>query len=127
MKFRYKVTPHREAFVDYIQYNIKIQKYNDTPIFHWATLETVELRQVLLELNIDAFGNFHYFSSISEKSVYDELSKYGSMDEIMIKYITNIILKRLQKEKTNQQCGNMIAEFVVTNGWKTIEIKENET
>lgn len=127
MRFRYKVASRRKAFTNYTQYNITIQQYNNTPIFHWKTIAEVELRRVLFELDIHAFGDFNYWSSISEKSVYNELSKYSSMDEVMIKYITDIILKRLQKEDTNRQCDDMIAKFVLTKGWKTIEIKENKT
>jgi hypothetical protein len=128
MKFRYRVTS-RDPYLylsAYTEYNITIQEYTSS-IFHWKTVKIIELRQLLNKLHKDEFEEFEYYYSIPEAVVYDVLKKYNSMDEIIMKYITNVILKERRQAEDAKQNDNAIAKFVVTNGWKTIEIKENET
>lgn len=125
MIFRYKVTSRENYYLNYTEYNIKIQKHTSS-IFHWETVEDIELRQLLDKIHKDEFGEFHYYSSIPETAVYDVLKKYNSMDEIIMKYITDVILKNYRDQEKAKQVDKAIGKFVMTNGWKTIEIKENE-
>jgi hypothetical protein len=126
MIFRYKIWSHQDSFSKYVEYNIIIQKHTSS-IFHWETVAEVELRSALNRIGELPFQEFNYFSDVPIALVYDELKKYKSMDEIIMKYITKIILKRIQKQNDEERYNDMISKFVLTKGWKTIEIKENET
>lgn len=126
MKFRYCVTSYRSTWSNYTEYNITIQEYTSS-IFHWKTIKIIELRQLLDKLHQDEFEKFNYYCSIPETVVYDVLKKYSSMDEIIMKYIIDVIFKARRKAEDAKKNDDAIAEFVLTKGWKTIEIKENKT
>ena len=126
MLYRYKITSDYDEFNEFTKFNIRIQRYNKTHMLHWSNVERVELRQVLNKLNPCQFNVYEYYSQIPTRAIYCELSKYQSMDELIMKYITNIVLPREEGQKCEQNYEDMIYDFVLTKKWKTIEIKENE-
>lgn len=125
MIFKYKVVSYKSDWDVYRKHDIIICEHTSR-IFHWEKIEMIELRELLCELHKDEFKNFEYYSQIPEAIIYDVLKKYNSMDEIIMKYITDVILRKRRKADNIRQEENVIQEFVATNGWKTIEIKENE-
>ena len=55
----------------------------------------------------------------------DVLKQYKDIDEIVTKYIQKEIEVKDMENKQNKHADE-IDNLVVTNGWNTIEIKENE-
>lgn len=126
MLFRYKITmcgydAFAKVYHGYaIRYYVEIQYFNqDAKIFKWKKFADQRLCCIL-----DALGH-------DEEEMYlmqdfeDVLKQYKDIDEIMSKYIQKEIKDRDMESKHNQH-EDEIDNFVVTNGWNTIEIKENE-
>lgn len=127
MKFRYKVEVRPVRHLDSTKYSIVIQEYTGSLFHKWITLETVELCDVLTELNPKDFNEYEVaYWNIPESIIYDELSKYNSMDEIVMKYIIKEALKNKKIKEHKKECWKLINKFVQPNKWRTIEIKENE-
>jgi hypothetical protein len=80
--------------------------------FHNTTLH-----RVLLYFNHDAKID-------TADAVYNELKKYGSMKELMVKCITELVKNKLKEKDIQQQ----LKEFILADnkGWTTVEVKENE-
>lgn len=126
MKFRYKVECNHNCIFNCTRYDVKIQRFHKLFMFHWHTVDNVELRYILYRLNKNAFNDFTYLEYAPEEFIYNELSKYTSMDELIMKYVTNVVLEKFKEREKNKKCDDLICEFVLTDNWKTIEIKENE-
>ena len=127
MKFRYKITSQYMSHLDSTQYNITIQEYIGLRFHKWTTLETVDLCDVLTEISSELFNEYQVaYWSIPASVLYDELNKYNSMDEIVMKYIMKVALKHKKVNKQEKECWKLIDKFVQPNQWRTIEIKENE-
>lgn len=120
MKFRYKVDKVSKSD----RYYIKIQKRNQSRFLPWEEVAYEELRTILWSLNdnIDYFA----FHGVPASALYDELSKYSSMAEVVMEYIHQEILKDDKIQVHEALCENLIDKFVLTNGWKTIEVEENK-
>lgn len=125
MRFRYKVYIKRNAYTRN-GYYVKIQEHTGWPIFQWETVLDEALGYVLHKINPGTFTGYSYVFEIPNKDIYDELKQYKSVEEIIMKYIKNVILKDYQEKRNNDLCDDLIGKFVLTNGWNTIEIKENE-
>lgn len=126
MTFRYKVNSSYDKLWHYTKHDVKIQRYKNSRIFKWRTVADDELRYILYRLNKEAFKDFIYAQNIPEELIYNELIKYKSMDEVVMKYITDVVLEKFKAQEKNEQCNDMICKFVSTNDWKTIEIKESD-
>lgn len=123
MKFRYKVERNYNYSSNYATYDVKIQRHYK---LFWRTVDNIELRFILYRLNKNAFKDFTFLVKVPEEFIYNELSKYTSMGELVMKYVTSVVFERFKETKKNKNCDDLICEFVSTDNWKTIEIKENE-
>ena len=127
MKFRYKVKTKYEFYPDIKRYKIIIQQYNPyLRLFKWETKCDGYLEQFVFELNPDEFKDIEYTWEIKTKEIYRELQSYKSMDEAIMKYITDIVIPRDKNNIKKDQQDEWIRDFVLTKGWKTIEIKEDK-
>lgn len=117
MKFRYKVK--YDPFFGWENPVIKIQRYY--PLFFgigvWLSLPADHLKNMIDYIDPDA-------DTSPSEQLYKTLKNYGTMQEFMMKYITEISMEDLQKENIEKQ----LKEFVLADGdnWTTIEVKENE-
>ena len=125
MKFRYKVYIKHDAYFGN-RYYVKIQEHTGWLIFQWETVLDEALGYVLHKINPGTFTGYSYVSEIPNKDIYDELKQYKSIEEIIMKYINQVILKDYQEKRNDEMCDELIGKFVLTNGWKTIEVEENE-
>lgn len=129
MVFRYKVkTKYQDIFYPKLRkYKVIIQQYNPySRLFKWDTKCDEYLEQFVFELNPDEFKDIEYTWEIKTKEIYRELQSYKSMDEAIMKYITDIIIPRDKNNIKKDQQDEWIRDFVLTKGWKTIEIKEDK-
>lgn len=120
MKFRYKV----RKIQDSERYSVQIQQYTGLRFFQWETVEEIELRSILWSLNDNM--DYFVFHGVPASALYDELTKYSSMDEVIMKYILKEVLKDKKIKEHEDLCESLVDKFVLTNGWKTIEVEENE-
>jgi hypothetical protein len=81
---------------------------------------------MLYELNDNAFNGYTYLAFVPNTCIYEELKKYSSIEEVIMKYINNIVLPKYKEEKDNDNTYDLIGKFALTNEWKTIEVKEND-
>ena len=127
MKFRYKVKAKYEDifYPELRKYKVIIQQYNPySRLFKWDTKCDEYLEQFVFELNPDAFKGIQYTWEIKTKEIHRELQNYKSMDEAIMKYITDIIIPRDKNNIKKDQQNEWIENFVLTKGWKTIEINK---
>jgi len=126
MLFRYKITKSREYFgnLALIHYNVEIQKYNkDNMIFKWQTHKETTLKSITEILSQDyCFSGFE--NALVEIS--DSISKYGGINNMVSEYIRKVIMRDMKIEDKMIDAEKLIDNIVLTNGWNTIEIKENE-
>lgn len=129
MLFRYKITKSTEyefSSLTRIHYDVKIEYYNaGATFFPWKRFHSTTLKAIAQKYT--RYDFLPYTDGINE--VYNFISKYENMDQIMEKYITDIKREKDIEDKNNQDARakeNMIDEFILLNKWKTIEIKENE-
>ena len=126
MLFRYKITKwyDRIGGMYFIHYNTKIQKYNpNNSIFKWETCKDTTLKSI-----VELLSNEYVLSDFENglQEIADTISKYGSVDKVISEYIWKIIIKDMQLEEHMDNVENSLDDLVLTNGWKTIEFKENE-
>lgn len=129
MKFRYKVKAKYEDifYSELIKYKVIIQQYNPySRLFKWDTKCDEYLEQFVFELNPNEFQDIEFTWAIKTDQVCRELQNYKSMDEAIMKYIKNVIIPRNENISKNEKTSKWIKDFVLTKGWKTIEIKEDE-
>lgn len=124
MIFRYKITPKYDEYYEY-HYMVKIQKYNSR-FPHWRTICDEMLRKILSELNTEAFNEVDMLWSVTPTMLLRELERYDSVESVIMKYITDVIIKREEKNNADASAQETLEKLVITNGWKTIEIKEND-
>lgn len=129
MLFRYKITKSTEyefSNLTKIHYDVKIEYYNaGATFFRWKHFNSTTLKAIAQKYT--RYDFLPFTDGINE--VYNFISKYENMDQIMEKYITDIKREKDIEDKNNQDTKakeNMIDEFILLNKWKTIEIKENE-
>ena len=125
MKFRYKIYAKHDVY-DGNEYYVKIQKHTGWPIFQWEIILDEVLPCVLYRINHNAFNRYSSVRNIPNKNIYDELKQYKSVEEIIMKYINQVILPNYKEEQNDSTCYELIGKFVLTNGWKTIDVKEND-
>lgn len=118
MKFRYKVK-YNDPFFSWDNPIIKIQRYY--PLLFgvgiWLSLPSYRLQSIIDYIDPDA-------DTSPSCRLYETLSKYGTMQELMMKYFTKISMEDLQQENIEKK----LKEFILAdnNAWTTIEVKENE-
>ena len=126
MLFRYKIEECVAESIDRgfhgpaVGYRVTIQYYNPSAkLFKWRYFKTTKLYNVLTKLKHPTYK----IETID--GLFDTLQQYNNIGEIMFKYIKKIMedndYKQYQKD-VEDKVGNL----VITNGWNTIEIKENE-
>lgn len=128
MLFRYKITKSHEwihSALSKVHYNVTIQYYDASSLFSWKNFDTTTLKEIAQKYS--RFKFLPYTDGVNE--VYNFISEYNSMDEIMEKYITDIKNEKLSQAAYDQESKikeNKIDKLVLTNNWNTIEIKENK-
>lgn len=129
MLFRYKITKSTEyefSSLTRIHYDVKIEYYNAEAMFsRWKHFNSTTLKAIAQKYT--RYNFLPYTDGINE--VYNFISKYENMDQIMEKYIMDIKREEDIKYKNNQEARakeKTIDEFILLNKWNTIEIKENE-
>lgn len=126
MLFRYKIEKCVYESLDHalcgpgVGYRVTIQYYKpDARLFKWRHFDSHKLFYVLNKIK-------HAQCDIdTNDGLFNVLQQYNDTGEIMLKYIKKLMeddkYKRYQKD-----VGNKIGNLVLTNGWNTIEIKENK-
>jgi hypothetical protein len=129
MLFRYKITKSTEyefSSLTRIHYDVRIEYYNArSTFFPWKHFHSTTLKAIVQKYT--SYNFLPYTDGINE--VYNFISKYENMDQIMEKYITDIKKEKDIENQNNQKSidrENMIDEFILLNKWNTIEIKEND-
>lgn len=126
MLFRYKVEKCGYDNIDYIfhgpgiEYRVAIQYYKpNAKWFKWRYFDTNKLCYVMNKLG-------HCTDDIDDNNgLFSVMQKYDNVGDIMLKYIKKIMEDNDYKKHQND-ISSKIDDFVVTNDWNTIEIKENE-
>jgi len=124
MIFRYRIEFVND-FCGNEFYHVDIQKYN-LKFPHWKTAAKSSLRDILLEINADAFNNHKYLSCVKYEELLEEIQKYASIEDIITRYIMNVVIKHEKEINNEMSVKETIDKLVLTNGWKTIEVKEND-
>lgn len=126
MLFRYKITMCNYDSFDKVchgyavRYNVEIQYFNQkAKALKWRLFADKRLCCILNELGHDE----NWVLSVTDFE--DVLKQYKDIEEIMVKYIKKEIVAKDMEDQKNKH-ANEIDNLVVTNGWNTIEIKENE-
>lgn len=117
MIFRYKVK-HKSGIDN--NYYVEIQEYNENArIFRWKTIAKPTLRKMVYEVgNIDVDGTWE----VTVAEVYTVLSKYNCMGDFVKKYIIDMLLPSYEEQKYT----DWVTNFISTNNWELIEIKEDK-
>lgn len=120
MQFRYKVTPDYFGSVN-LYYRVKIQRYHKCYFGYWETIYNDSLQYLLKKINTYAFDGYKYLCNVSQEDLYNELQQYKSMNDIIMTYIHATI----KTDKCKSKYTELIEQFVLTNKWVTLDIKEN--
>jgi hypothetical protein len=92
-------------------------------IFKWQTHKETTLKSITEILSQDyCFSGFE--NALVEIS--DSISKYGGINNMVAEYIRKVIMRDMKIEDKMIDAEKLIDNIVLTNGWNTIEIKENE-
>ena len=126
MLFRYKIETCAYDTLDCVfhgpgvGYRVVVQYYKpDAKLFKWKHFKSTKLNFVLNRLGHDDD------SIINSIGLSNVLHEYNNTGEIMFKYIKQIIADNDAK-KLQEMIDDQIDNLVLTTGWNTIEIKENE-
>ena len=126
MLFRYKIETCAYETLDCVfhgpgvGYRVTIQYYKpDAKLFKWRHFKSTKLNCVLNRLGHDDDSMINYIG------LSDVLHTYNNIGEIMLKYIKKI-MEDNNHEKMHKMIENQTDNLVLTTGWNTIEIKENE-
>lgn len=132
MIFRYKITPYYDFFQRYY-YRVKIQEYS-TKFPHWRkVIYDVTIQEILYEINEWPFrykidpdrASKTDLNLLSFKDILEEIQKYDSIESIIMKYIIDVIMKQKKRECAEETVRDTLDKLIITKGWNTIEVKEN--
>lgn len=132
MIFRYKITPYYDFFQRYY-YRVKIQEYS-TKFPHWRkVIYDVTIQEILYEINEWPFrykidpdhASKTDLNFLSFKDILEEIQKYDSIESIIMKYIIDVIMKQKKRECAEETVRDTLDKLIITKGWNTIEVKEN--
>lgn len=125
MIFRYKITPYCD-FLQRYYYRVQIQEYS-TKFQHWRkVVHNVTIQKILYDINEYAFKYKTNLSYVSFEDILEEVQKYDSIENIIMKYIIDVIMKQKKKECAEETFRDVLDKLIITKDWNTIEIKENE-
>lgn len=126
MLFRYKIRTCVYDSIDRtlhgvgVGYIVTIQYYKpNAKLFKWRHFNT---RKLCCILNDIGHAEIH---TATYSGLFNILKKYNDIGEIMFEYIKSILAQHKYEQYQNDLSGE-IDNLVLTDGWKTIEIKENE-
>jgi hypothetical protein len=126
MLFRYKITKSCEFIgeIYLVHYCTKIQKYNpNNNVFKWETCENTTLKVIVELLSSDYC--FTVFDNALQE-IAETISKYDGVDKMLYAYIKRFIIRAMKEKDEMYNTEETLDNIVLTNGWSTIEIKENE-
>ncbi len=124
MIFRYKITPYYDFF-QRCYYRVKIQEYS-TKFPHWRkVIYDVTIQEILYDINECAFKYKTNLSYVSFEDILEEIQKYDSIESIIMKYIIDVIMKQKKRECAEETVRDILDKLIITKGWNTIEVKEN--
>lgn len=126
MLFRYKIDKSGEYYgsMRLIHYNVTIQRYNpNNMIFKWETCKGTSLKCIT-----ETLSKSYLFSAFENAlpEIAESISKYGGVDNMVIAYIRKVIMRDMKTKNEMTDAENLVDNLVLTNGWKAVEIKENE-
>ena len=126
MVFRYKITKcGYDSFDRFdhgyaIRYYVEIQYLKpNAKIFKWQKFEDTKLCCILDQLG------FEEDEMYTLEAFKRAIEQHKDVDEIMFKYIKQEVKKRNANKEKNK-LENEMDNVILTSGWNTIEIKENE-
>jgi hypothetical protein len=126
MLFRYKITRcGYDSFDKYshgyaIRYYIEIQYLKtNAKLFKWRKFDS---RRMCCMFESLGYNEQLVYSVEDFKHILEECN---GIDGMILKYIQKEIKKRKENDE-KYKLENTTDEFVLTNGWHTIEVKENE-
>lgn len=126
MLFRYKITTCGYDSFDKYQHGFAIRYYvqiqylkSGAKLFKWRKFDDTRFCCMLENLGHqeECLYTLEAFKHVIEQ--------YKGVDEIVLKYIKQEVQKRNFKNEKNKLEKEM-DNLILTNGWNTIEIKENE-
>lgn len=127
MLFRYKIDKYREYVCNsltLIKYDVKIQRYNpDNILFKWTTCKNTSLKSIVEFLG-DGYDFTYYDDALCK--IFKTISEYGGIDKMMTEYIQKSIVKDMEFKDVMNNLEKSIDDIVLTNDWKTIELKESK-
>lgn len=124
MIFRYKITPYCN-FLQRYYYRVQIQEYS-TKFPHWRkVVHNVTIQEILYDINKCAFPYGTILSYVSFEDILEEIQKYDSIESIIMKYIVDVIMKQKKRECAEETVRDTLDKLIITKGWNTIEVKEN--
>jgi hypothetical protein len=127
MLFRYKIDKCNDHICDgvnLIHYNVKIQRYNENNIwFKWTTCTDTTLK-CIVELLSQEYCFSPFENALQE--IAETIAKYGNVDKTINEYICKIVIRDMKSKNNMNSVEQALDKTVLTNGWNTIEIKENE-
>lgn len=126
MLFRYKITKSCEWIGDIylVHYHTKVQRYcANNIVFKWKTCEDTTLKNI-----VELLRNEYCFSGFDNAlpEISETISKYGDVDKMISEYIKRIVIRNMRLENELDTIERGLDDIVLTDNWKTIEIKENE-
>ena len=126
MLFRYKITKRYDyTFTSLTRtvYDVKIQRYNHSAhVCKWKTCANTTLNEIhaLLKPGV----HFEFDDNLS--NIIAAIQEYDGVDKLITRYIyLKIIDQEVQRNKKND-IEQALDSLVLTKGWNTIEVKENE-
>ena len=127
MLFRYKIEKSSECIyseVKLIHYDVTIQKHNGNNIFFkWETCKNTTLK-VITESLFHDYCFSCYDNAIQE--ITDTIYKYGGVDQMVCEYIRKFIIRDIRSKDDAVSAESSLDKLVLTDGWHTFEVKENE-
>lgn len=124
MIFRYKITPYCD-FLQRYYYRVQIQEYS-TKFPHWRkVVHNVTIQEILYYINECAFKDKTNLIYVSFEDILEEIQKYDSIESIIMKYIIDVIMKQKKRECAEETVRDTLDKLIITKGWNTIEVKEN--
>jgi hypothetical protein len=92
-------------------------------LFKWETCSRTTLKSIA-EVLVHEYCFSGFESGLQE--IAKTIDKYGNVNKMVCEYIKKVVIRDMKLEKDIHNIEKSIDNLVLTDGWNTIEIKENE-
>jgi hypothetical protein len=92
-------------------------------LFKWRTCASTTLKSIA-EILVYEYCFSGFDNGLQE--IATTIDKYGSVGKMVDEYIRRIVIRDMRLENDMDNIEKSIDNLVLTDGWNTIEIKENE-